>query len=80
MTLEPLTREFLDEQMCDNPDCLEDHELYVEQACHLGAGKDVIYIKSRGVVRIECTVCHAAITEFLIAKGGEEPRTETYQV
>lgn len=65
MAQTPLTRAQLDQTGCDDPT----HTVILAAHCHTGAGFDVAYHKSRGVLTLSCSVCDRLVAEIAVAPG-----------
>ena len=52
-----LTRNILDKQGCENPDCTDGDELYFDSQCCDGAGFQAMYAKSCGHLNLFCAGC-----------------------
>lgn len=66
--MKPLTRAELDQAGCGTPNCGHDHStLFLNPACHLGAGVDAAYNKARGVLTLMCHKCQRPVGEIAVA-------------
>jgi hypothetical protein len=68
-SLETQFRQDLDQVECADPLCQNDHPVYVQASCHIGAGLAVAYDKHVGCIYLHCSVCQLLIMRVQVQKA-----------
>ena len=58
---ETLFRQDLDASKCMNPNCTDDHPIFITAVCHIGSSVNACYIKEEGCLMFHCGVCNTFI-------------------